>query len=71
MACLLQCLNNTGVLEDVGPDVLQDLIVQIAFNQVLNELDVVTTQRDEACKDLYQTAMGRRKQIASSAKELS
>ena len=37
LACLLQCLHNAGVLEDIGIDVLQDPVVQIAFNQVLNE----------------------------------
>ena len=70
MAHLLQCLHNAGVPEDIGLDVLQDPVVQIVFNQVLNELDIVTTQRNEACKDLYQTAMGRGKQIASPAEEL-
>ena len=37
LACLLQHLQNAGVLEDIGIDVLQDPVVQIAFNQVLNE----------------------------------
>ena len=59
MACLLQCLHNAGVPEDVGLDVLQDPVVQIAFTQVLNKLDIVTTQINEACKDLYQMALGR------------
>ena len=63
-------MHNVGVLEDVGTNVWQDLVVQIAFNQVLNELDIVTTQRDEAHKDLYQAVMGKGKQTASPAEEL-
>ena len=43
MTCLLQHLHNVGVLEDVGTNILQDSIVQIAFTQVLNKLDIVTT----------------------------
>ena len=53
LAHLLQWLYNAGVLEDVRTDILQDPVVQIAFNQVLNKLDIVTTQRDEAYKDLF------------------
>ena len=48
IACLLQCLHNADVPEDVRTDVLQDPIVQIAFTQVLNELDIVTTQQDDS-----------------------
>ena len=71
MTCPLQCLHDADVLEDVGIDVLQDPIVQIAFTQVLNELDIVMTQQDEAYKDLYCVTMRRGKQTASSAEELS
>ena len=53
LAHLLQCLHDAGVLDDIGTDILQDPVVQIAFNQVLSELDIVTTQQDEAHKDLY------------------
>ena len=56
--------------EDIETDVLQDPVVQITFYQVLNELDIVTTQRDEAHKDLYQAAIGRGKQTASPTEEL-
>ena len=43
LACLLQHLYDVGVLKDVGTDILQDPIVQIAFTQVLNKLDIVIT----------------------------
>ena len=63
-------MHNADVLEDDGINVLQDPVVQIAFNQVLNKLDVVITQHDEACKDLYWVAMGKGKQTASPTEEL-
>ena len=59
LAHLLQCLHNAGVPEDVRINILQDLVVQIAFNQVLYELDIVTMQCNEACKNLYCMTMGR------------
>ena len=46
-------MHNAGVPKDIGLNILQDPVVQIAFNQVLNELDIVTTQCNEAHKDLY------------------
>ena len=44
--------------------------MQIAFNQVLDEPDIVTMQCNEAYKDLYWAAMGKEKQTASLVKEL-
>ena len=63
-------MHNVGVPEDIGTNDLQDPVVQIAFNQVLNELDIVTTQCNEAYKDLYHIAIGRGKWKASSAEKL-
>ncbi|KNZ74059.1 hypothetical protein J132_08318 [Termitomyces sp. J132] len=45
---LLQWLHEAGVLENIGADVLNNPVVQLALSQVLNELDVVPNQRDEA-----------------------
>ena len=57
LAHLLQHLHNTGVPEDIRINVLKDPVVQIAFNQVLNELEIMKKQCDEAHKDLYCAAL--------------
>lgn len=56
LAHLLQQLHNAGVPEDIGIDILKSLMVQIALKQVLNELDLVKQQHNEAWKDFYKTA---------------
>ncbi|KAG5336989.1 hypothetical protein C0989_011292 [Termitomyces sp. Mn162] len=53
LAHLLQWLHKARVLEDVSAEILNNPVVQLALSQVLNELDVVQNQRDEACMDLF------------------
>ncbi|KNZ81368.1 hypothetical protein J132_01061 [Termitomyces sp. J132] len=65
LAHLLQQLHKAGVPEDIGADILNNSVVQLALSQVLNELDVVQNQRDEACMDLFCLALRKGKQIAT------
>ncbi|KAG5339021.1 hypothetical protein C0989_005410 [Termitomyces sp. Mn162] len=60
---LLQWLHEARVPEDVSANVLNNPVVQLALSQVLNELDVVQNQRDEAHVDLFHLALGKGKQI--------
>ncbi|KAG5350012.1 hypothetical protein C0989_000718 [Termitomyces sp. Mn162] len=53
IAHLLQWLHEARVPEDVGADILDNPVVQLALAQVLNELNVVQNQRDEAHVDLF------------------
>ena len=69
LAHLLQRLHDAGVPEDVGANVIYNPVVQIAFNQVLNELEIMKQQHDETCKDLYHAALGVEKHIASPKEE--
>ncbi|KAG5350479.1 hypothetical protein C0989_010873 [Termitomyces sp. Mn162] len=50
---LLQCLHEARVQEDIGADVLKNLVMLLALFQDLNELDVIWSQRDEAQLDLF------------------
>ncbi|KAG5335693.1 hypothetical protein C0989_000706 [Termitomyces sp. Mn162] len=54
---LLEQLHNARVLEDIGVDVLENPVVQLALTQVLNQFDTVRSQRDKACSDLFQSAL--------------
>ncbi|KAG5351550.1 hypothetical protein C0989_005991 [Termitomyces sp. Mn162] len=58
-------LYKARVLEDVGADILENSVVQLALAQVLNELDVVQNQRDEAQVDLFHSALIKGKHVAS------
>ncbi|KAG5335701.1 hypothetical protein C0989_000613 [Termitomyces sp. Mn162] len=64
IAHLLQQLHKAGVPEDVGADVLNNSIVQLALAQVLNKLDVVCNQRDKTQTDLFHSALGKEKCVA-------
>ncbi|KAG5335749.1 hypothetical protein C0989_000472 [Termitomyces sp. Mn162] len=65
IAHLLQWLHEARVPEDVGANILENPVVQLALAQVLSELDVVQNQRDEAHADLFHSALGKGKQIAT------
>ncbi|KAG5338616.1 hypothetical protein C0989_006815 [Termitomyces sp. Mn162] len=61
---LLQQLHNARVPEDVGADILEYPIVQLAVAQFLNELNLVRTQKDEAHLDLFHSALGKEQGVA-------
>ncbi|KAG5352027.1 hypothetical protein C0989_004170 [Termitomyces sp. Mn162] len=63
---LLQQLHKAGVPENVGADILKNPVVQLALVQVLNELDIVQNQGDKAWVDLFHSALGKGKHVASS-----
>ncbi|KAG5338732.1 hypothetical protein C0989_006396 [Termitomyces sp. Mn162] len=65
IAHLLQQLHEARVLEDVGADILDNPVVQLALSQVLSELDIICNQRDEAQMDLFHSASGKEKHVAS------
>ncbi|KNZ74178.1 hypothetical protein J132_07612 [Termitomyces sp. J132] len=66
LAYLLQQLYKARVPKDIGADILNNPVVQLALSQVLNELNVVQNQRDEAHADLFYAALGKGKQVATS-----
>ncbi|KAG5335209.1 hypothetical protein C0989_001860 [Termitomyces sp. Mn162] len=70
LAHLLQWLHKARVLEDISADILNNPVVQLALSQVLNELDVVQNQRDEAHADLFHLAFGKGKQEATPPNSL-
>ncbi|KAG5337513.1 hypothetical protein C0989_009438 [Termitomyces sp. Mn162] len=65
LAHLLQQLYEAEVPEDVSADVLDYPVVQLALSQVLNKLDVVQNQRDEAHMDLFHSALGNKKWVVT------
>ncbi|KAG5351151.1 hypothetical protein C0989_007721 [Termitomyces sp. Mn162] len=62
---LLQWLHDAEVPENVGADVLENPIMQLALAQVLNKLYVARNQRDKAHSDLFCSALGKGKQVVS------
>ncbi|KNZ73985.1 hypothetical protein J132_08879 [Termitomyces sp. J132] len=65
IAYLLQQLHKAGIPEDISADILNNSVVQLALAQVLNKLDIVCNQRDEAHADLFQSALEKGKHVAS------
>ncbi|KAG5332542.1 hypothetical protein C0989_006973, partial [Termitomyces sp. Mn162] len=65
IAHLLQQFHESRVPEDVGADIFNNLIVQLALAQVLNELDIVCNQRDEAQTDFFHLVLEKGKLHAS------
>ncbi|KAG5334840.1 hypothetical protein C0989_002806 [Termitomyces sp. Mn162] len=62
---LLQQLHRARVSENISADVLDNSVAQLALSQVLNELDVVQNQRDEAHVNLFCAALGKGKWVAT------
>ncbi|KAG5341914.1 hypothetical protein C0989_007075 [Termitomyces sp. Mn162] len=62
---LLWCLHDARVPEDIGSDVVKKSVMQLALSQILNKLDVVCNQMDEAQLDLFRSALGKGKHVAS------
>ncbi|KAG6889318.1 hypothetical protein C0995_001974, partial [Termitomyces sp. Mi166 len=70
LAILLQCLHDARVLQEVDAGVLKNPVMQLAFTQVLNELNTMCQQKDEACADLFCQALEKEKRIAFPSQPL-
>ncbi|KAG6900128.1 hypothetical protein C0995_004210 [Termitomyces sp. Mi166 len=58
---LLQCFHNARVPEEIHDELLDSHLVQLAFIQLLNELDTTGQQHNEACAALFWQASGKSK----------